>query len=245
MRNIRLTVSYLGRGFKGWQRQKSGLTVQGELENALAKIIGEPVAVNGAGRTDAGVNAREQVANFLTSSSIPPDRLVRGLNAVLPDDIVVTGAADVDLAWRARKSARWREYEYLIWNRPFPDLFLKDIAVHVAKPLDVAAMKRSLDAVKGRHDWRAFCVASSAPKGCERIVKEVELDEPQIGLVRLTVRADGFVHKMVRSLAGTVIEVGLGRQDEGIIREMLRSGDRKLAGRTAPARGLTLTRIGY
>lgn len=152
---------------------------------------------------------------------------------------------DVDLGWHARKSARWREYEYLIWNRPFPDLFLKDVAVHIAKPLDATAMKRALTAVKGRHDFRAFCVASSAAKGCERKVMAVKLDEPEAHLLRLTIRADGFVHKMVRSLVGTVIEIGLGRQDEGIIREMLQSGDRKLAGRTAPARGLTLTRIGY
>ena len=201
--------------------------------------------MNGAGRTDTGVNARGQVANFLTSSSIRSDRLVRGLNAVLPDDIVVSGAADVDLGFHARKSARWREYEYLIWNRPFPDLFLKDIAIHVEKHLDIAAMKRALTMVKGRHDFRAFCVASSAAKGCERKVMAAKLDEPEAHLIRLTIRADGFVHKMVRSLAGIVIEVGLGRRDEGIIREMLRSGNRKLAGRTAPARGLTLTRIGY
>ena len=201
--------------------------------------------MNGAGRTDTGVNARGQVANFLTSLSIRPDRLVRGLNAVLPDDIVVSGAADVDLGFHARKSARWREYEYLIWNRPFPDLFLKDIAIHVEKQLDTAAMKRALAAVKGRHDFRAFCVVSSAAKGCERKVMAAKLDEPEAYLFRVTIRADGFVHKMVRSLVGTVVEVGLGRRDEGIIREMLRSGDRKLAGRTAPARGLTLTRIGY
>lgn len=245
VRNIRLTIDYIGRGFKGWQRQNRGRTVQGELEKALTVLLREPVKVTGASRTDTGVNARGFAVNFKTDSKIAPERLVKGLNGLLPEGIAAIGAKDVPDEWHARKSAVYREYEYLIWNRIYPDIFRTETAAHMSKPLDIAAMREAAAAVPGEHDFKAFCVASSAHKGCVRRVETLEIDEPEDGLIRLTIRADGFVHKMVRSIVGTLVDIGLGKKEAGVIAEMLRTGDRELAGRTAPPNGLTLTKIGY
>jgi tRNA pseudouridine38-40 synthase len=245
VRNIRLTIDYLGRGFKGWQRQNKGRTIQGELEKALAVLLRDPVKVTGASRTDTGVNARGFAVNFKTESKITPDRLIRGLNGLLPEGIAATGAEDVSDEWHARKSAVYREYEYLIWNRIYPDIFRTEIAAHVSKPLNVEAMREAAADIAGEHDFKAFCVAASAHKGCVRRVETLVIDEPEAGLIRLTIRADGFVHKMVRSIVGTLMDVGLGKKETGVISEMLKTGDRGLAGRTAPPNGLTLTKIGY
>lgn len=245
VRNIRLTIDYLGRGFRGWQRQSRGRTVQGELEKALTVLLRDPVKVTGASRTDTGVNARGFAVNFKTESKITSDRLIRGLNGLLPEGIAATGAEDVSDGWHARKSAVYREYEYLIWNRIYPDIFRTETAAHVSKHLDVAAMRKAAEDIVGEHDFKAFCVASSAHKGCLRRVETLVIDEPEAGLIRLTVRADGFVHKMVRSIVGTLMDVGLGKKKTDVIGEMLKTGDRGLAGRTAPPNGLTLTKIGY
>lgn len=244
-RNIKLTVDYIGRDFKGFQRQRNKPTVQGELEKALSILLKEDIKVTGASRTDTGVNARGQVVNFYTSSKISFDRMVKSLNGLLPTGIAVTDAEVVSKSFHARKSALWREYEYLIWNRSYPDLFRGTTTAHIAQPLDLARMKRAAKKIKGEHDFSAFCVASSACKGCVRSVKNISLDEPKPGLIRLTIRADGFVHRMVRSLMGTLIDIGHRRLEPDRIEGMLKTKDRKLAGRTAPANGLTLTGIGY
>jgi len=235
----------LGRNYRGWQKQHKGPTVQGELEKALTVLLREKIRVNGASRTDTGVNARGMAADFKTGSRMRANRIMSGLNGLLPADIAVTAVADAADDWHSRKSALWREYEYLIWNRPYPDLFRDGWTCHIRKPLDVAAIKRAAAAVEGTHDFKAFCVASSAHKGCVRTVMALLVDEPEPGLVRLTIRADGFVHKMVRSIVGTLTDIGLGKIEPDVIERMITTGDRKLAGKTAPARGLTLTGIGY
>lgn len=245
MRNIKLTIDFLGRDYLGWQRQSKGPTVQAELEKALSILLREPVLVTGASRTDAGVNARGFALNFRTDSRAGLDRIMAGLNGLLPGDIAVTDASVVDRAWHARKSALWREYEYLIWNRPYPNLWRRATVWHYPKALDLDAMREAAAGAVGRHDYRAFCVAASAPKGCVRTVMRLGLEEPEPGLVRIVIRADGFVHKMVRSIAGTLAEVGSARLDPSVVEEMLRTGDRGLAGKTAPANGLTLVKIGY
>lgn len=205
----------------------------------------EDIKVTGASRTDTGVNARGQVVNFWTSSGMSFDRMIKGLNGLLPAGIAVTSAATAAADFHARKSAKWREYEYLIWNRPFPDLFRTVNSAHIPKPLDMARMKQAAEKIQGEHDFSAFCVATSAGKGCVRNVTNVSLDEPEPGLIRLTIRADGFVHRMVRSIVGTLIDIGRGKLAADTIAEMLKTKDRKMAGRTAPANGLTLTGIGY
>ncbi len=245
MRNVKLTIDYIGRDFKGFQRQKNKPTVQGGLEKALSILLRESVKVTGASRTDTGVNARGQTVNFLTGSKTPAERMMKGLNGLLPAGIAVTAVEDAAPEFHARKSAIWREYEYLIWNRPYPEIFRSAFVAHVVRPLDVRLMKTAAVPVVGEHDFSAFCVASSAGKGCVRNVTAVSLDEPEPGMIRFTIRADGFVHRMVRSLIGTLIDIGLGKLAPDTINRMLESGDRNLAGRTAPARGLTLTKIGY
>ena len=240
-----MTIDYLGQGFYGWQKQHRGRTIQGELEKALAVLLREPVKVTGASRTDTGVNARGFAVNFKTDSKITPDRLARSLNGLLPKGISVTGAENVPEEWHARKSAVYREYEYLIWNRIYPDIFRAETTTHLRKPLNIEAMRAAAADVVGEHDFKAFCVASSAGKGCVRRIFFLKIDEPEPGLVRLTIRANGFVHKMARSIVGTLMDIGLGKREIGLVAELLKTGDRKLAGRTAPANGLTLTKIEY
>lgn len=201
--------------------------------------------MTGASRTDTGVNARGFAVNFKTESKIAPERMIRGLNGLLPEGISTTGAIDVSGDWHARKSAVYREYEYLIWNRIHPDIFRTETVAHIPKPLDIEAMRIAAAAILGEHDFKAFCVASSAQKGCVRRVERLDVDEPEQGLIKLTIRADGFVHKMVRSIVGTLVDIGLGKKNTGVIAEMLHTGNRELAGRTAPPNGLTLTKIGY
>lgn len=201
--------------------------------------------MTGASRTDTGVNARGFTVNFKTDSKITPERLIRGLNGLLPEGIAAVGAEDAPDGWHARKGAVYREYEYLIWNRIHPDIFRTETVAHMSKPLDLDLMRKAAKQIAGEHDFTAFCVASSAHKGCVRRVTKLVIDEPEPGLVRLTIRADGFVHKMVRSIVGTLVDIGLGKKDAGVIGEMLRTGDRNLAGKTAPPNGLTLTKIGY
>jgi tRNA pseudouridine38-40 synthase len=205
----------------------------------------EDIKVTGASRTDTGVHARGQVVNFKTSSGMNLERMTKSLNGLLPAGIAVTNAEAVPDEFHARKCAKWREYEYLIWNRPYPDLFRSANTAHISQDLDVGLMTRAAGKVKGMHDFSAFCVSTSACKGCVRNVAEIVIDEPESGLIRLTIRADGFVHRMVRSLTGTLIDIGRGRLEPETIAAMLRTKDRKLAGRTAPANGLTLTGIGY
>jgi len=244
-RNIKITVDYIGRDFKGFQRQKNKPTVQGELEKALSILLRESIRVTGASRTDTGVNARGQIVNFRTKSDMSAERIMKSLNGLLPGGIAVTAVEDASPEFHARKSAAWREYEYLIWNRPYPEIFRGGYVTRIDRPLDTGLMKKAAESVVGEHDFSAFCVASSAVKGCVRNVTAVALDEPEPGLISLTIRADGFVHRMVRSLMGTLIDIGLGKLEPDTIKRMLESRDRKLAGRTAPAHGLTLTKIGY
>lgn len=246
MRNIKLVIQYDGAEYRGFQRQPRGRTVQGELEKALAILTGGPVKLIGASRTDAGVHATGQVANFRSGSRLGLKRIAEGLNGILPADIRITDVSEAPEGWHARRDAVWREYEYVVWNAGHLDVFRRGRAFYVRNPLDADRLAAALSYTEGTHDFRAFCVATSADKGCIRTVHETETAVEEDGkLITIRIRANAFVHQMVRSIIGTAVEAAAGKREPESVRVLLETRDRRRAGRTAPAHGLYLTRIGY
>jgi tRNA pseudouridine38-40 synthase len=244
MRRIRLTLEYDGTDFVGWQRQPNGPTVQAALEDSLAQMTGAPVAVRGAGRTDAGVHALGQVAHFDTETAIPLVGFRRGLNQLLPRTISVLGAAEAAPDFDARRSARGKLYRYSIWNADSRSAQRARFTWHLPRRLDVAAMRAAARPLLGRQDFAAFRAADCERKTTVRTLRR--LDVTRSGdLVEIDVEADAFLKNMVRILAGTLCEAGLGRLGADDVARTLASRDRKLSGPTAPPWGLTLVRVHY
>jgi tRNA pseudouridine38-40 synthase len=247
LRILKLTVQYDGTDYVGWQRQAEGASIQGLLEEALSRIDGTRVTVHGAGRTDAGVHAMGQVASARMASTLDADTLRRALNAVLPPDVRVTNVEDAAGDFHARFSARGKIYEYRFVNAPFVSPFLHRYAWHIIPPLDVEAMREASGALLGRHDFAAFQAAGSDVGSSVRTIRRIEWEAgggPDVPL-RLRIVGDDFLRHMVRTIAGTLVEVGLRRWPAGCTGEILGSRDRGRAGPTAPARGLFLARVVY
>ncbi len=245
MRNIRLTLSYDGTDFNGWQTQPGVRTVQETLERAIAELTGETrVRINASGRTDAGVHALGQVVNFHSTTPHPPDVLVRAVNARLPPDVVVRAAADVPSAFNANRDACRKLYRYVIHDGPVPDIFLRRYCCPSRHPLDAAAMARAAAALRGRHDFRSFETRWPNRQSSVRTITHLAVS--RVGeWIWLDVEADGFLYNMVRAIAGTLMNVGRGYWPEAYVGEALAAGDRKLAGPTALAQGLFLVRVTY
>lgn len=246
---IALSVSYNGREFAGFARQPGQSTVQGRLEVALATVLRGEIETVGAGRTDAGVHALEQVVSFETDADVDRHTLLRSLNALVGDGIVVTGVREAPAGFSARHSAVAREYRYRIVPGPVPPLFLAPYAWWVKGTLNLGAMREAASALIGEHDFRSFCVASSA-EGIRtfRRLDVVEItSETMMGEHGLVVRVVGnaFLHSMVRTIVGSLVEVGVGRRPAAWIAEALAACDRTAAGPTAPAHGLTLWHVSY
>ncbi|MGB7047320.1 MAG: tRNA pseudouridine(38-40) synthase TruA [Candidatus Cybelea sp.] len=246
---LRLTVEYDGSAFAGFQWQPAVRTVAGVLEEALSRLFGEPIKVTGAGRTDSGVHATGQVVSLATTASFPFERLTFVLNALLPDDCSVREARVVEAGFSARFAARERTYVYAILNRPEPSALLCRYAWHVRQGLDLPAMGAAAEQVLGEHDFRAFCGALPAgpagePASTVRTLSRFEI-EPRGALLRLELVASGFLHRMVRTLVGTVAEVGRGRRQPGELSDILARGERGAAGPVAPAAGLYLAGVRY
>jgi tRNA pseudouridine38-40 synthase len=245
MRNIRLTLEYDGAAYHGWQRQKNALTIQEVLETALTKLTREPVKLLGSGRTDAGVHAWGQVANFQTSSHIPLKAFYAGLNSLLPRDIAVLDAAEAPLNFHARKSARAKTYEYRIINRKEPSPLNRRYAWVVRETLDPEAMARAAAILPGEHDFTAFRASGGSPGHAVREVLAAAWHQGDAGRLRFSITANGFLRGMVRSLVGTMVEIGLGKRPPEDLAELLKSGDRTGAGSTACAQGLFLVEVVY
>jgi tRNA pseudouridine38-40 synthase len=247
MRTLKVTLQYDGTDYVGWQRQDTGVSIQGLLEDALVPIEGGAVVVHGAGRTDAGVHALAQVATFALQSAIAPGTLIRALNAVLPAPVRVVAAEDVEPSFHARFSATGKRYEYRVVNAPFISPFLHKYAWHVPGPLDVDAMHEASKLLVGTRDFEAFQGSGSSVASTVRTVHALEWDagdgyeRPMI----MRIEGDGFLRHMVRNIAGTLVDLGSGRWRPSEVRAILESGDRSRAGRTAPARGLFLVQVLY
>jgi tRNA pseudouridine38-40 synthase len=245
MRQIRLVVEYDGTGLCGWQRQANGPTVQGHLEAALAKLVQHEVAVTGASRTDAGVHARGQVASFRTERPIPVHGIRRGLNSLLPPEIAVREAAEVDGDFHPRFSATGKLYRYTVLASPDRSPRWRTRAWHVPEPLDRAAFLAGAAPLLGEHDFAAFRASGCTANTTIRRIDGIDLAEPEPGVLTVDVRGNAFLRNMVRILAGTLVEVGLGRRTPAQVAEILASLDRTKAGITAPAHGLELVEVRY
>jgi tRNA pseudouridine38-40 synthase len=233
----------MGTSYVGFQSQPGKASVQSVLEGAIGRVTGERVRIIGSGRTDAGAHACAQVIAFSTESSLSADVLGRAINAYLPDDITVTSISEVDEAFHPRFDARSRTYRYLIWNRPTPSPFWEGRAMFVRARLDVGAMAEAALQLQGTHDFGAF-VASSAPGNRIRTMYSAQCwREGDMVLVELD--ATGFMQQMVRTIAGTLVRVGLGKLSLGDFSKILASHDRVQAWDTAPAHGLYLMRVRY
>lgn len=247
VRNIKLILAYDGTNYNGFQKQSgTGLpTVQDRLEEALAVLAHMPVPVVGAGRTDAGVHARGQVVSFHTGDwTIPTDRIVPALNSVLPPDIAALAAEEAPPDFHARYSARAKTYTYTIYNNPVRSPFHRLYAYHLPYLLDERRMAEAARFLVGEHDFSSFQAAGRPVQSAVRTL--FTCDVVRDGhLVRLTVRGSGFLYKMVRAIAGTLIEVGCGRRRPEEVAEILAARDRSLAGPTAPPHGLCLESVEY
>jgi tRNA pseudouridine38-40 synthase len=254
IKHYRLSLEYLGTNYFGFQRQPEKPTIQGKLEEALTTVLRHPVSVCGAGRTDAGVHAIHQVATFLTEKKLVKNTFLRSVNSLLPPDIAVTSVQQVPADFDPRRSAKWREYHYYILNRPYPSAFLKDVTYHVTTKLDVDLMSEAAKLLIGQHDFAAFCVKNSASENTVRRILDIDCTaeanivwggKPIEGLITLRVRAQAFLHKMVRIIAGTLLLVGRRELKPLDVVAILESKERGRAGPTAPARGLVLVKIAY
>lgn len=245
MENFKLTLCYDGTAYHGWQCQKNAVTVQQKLEEAIERIVKQPVTVNGCSRTDAGVHAKEYVCNFFADSSVPNDKMPYALNALLPDDICVKCCERVSAQFHARFDTVAKEYCYTILNQPHRDPFSGRFSWHYPYPLDFEAMKRAAESLMGTYDCTAFEAAGSDTKGTRvRSVYQAELTK-EGNRIRFRILADGYLYHMVRIMTGTLVSVGNGKMPTGFVPELIRKKDRRLAGMTAPSQGLCLTKVCY
>jgi len=244
MRNIAMRLMYDGSKYHGWQVQKTEITVAETLEKALEKVCGHGIKVIGCGRTDAGVHALRYCANFKTDSRIPADRLPLAANAFLPGDIAIVSAVDVDDSFNAILSCVKKEYTYKIYNSRVRDPFYNNRAYFYPMPIDLDVMAAAAKKFVGTHDFAAVRSVGTETKTTVRTVHWFEVEKGE-HTINLRVCADGFLYNMVRAMVGTVIYASEGKLRPDDIEEILKSGDRCLAGPTVPPQGLYMTRVWY
>jgi len=245
MRRLRLVLEYDGTAYAGWQRQSAAPSIQGTVEDAVSTLFDSPTRITGAGRTDAGVHALGQTAHLSTASALPAARILEGLNALLPGDIVARDVTDVAEGFHARRDARLRVYTYAILNRARPSALLRHYAHHVSDRLDLSAMRSAAAGIEGRHDFAAFRVMGTSTATTQCIVTVLRIDEADRGTVLVTVGADRFLRQMVRMIVGTLVRVGRGALAVDAVAGILASRNNAHAGPAAPPQGLYLVRVVY
>jgi tRNA pseudouridine38-40 synthase len=248
---VRLTVAYDGSGYRGFAANRDVVTVGGTLTTALERVLRSPVALSCAGRTDAGVHAWGQVVSFdAPAIGLDLDDLARSVTRLCGPSIVVREVSQAADDFDARFSARSRTYRYTVLNRAVPDPFLAATAWHVERRLDLRLLRLACDPIVGRHDFSSFCRApkrgvDEPPASLVRRVRRARWDDLGDGVLRFEIEADAFCHQMVRSLVGTLVEIGLGRTTPAQLTAVLRAGDRHAAGQLAPPHGLCLYEVRY
>jgi tRNA pseudouridine38-40 synthase len=244
IRNIKLTISYDGLNYSGWQNQRGKRTIQNELERALGELTGVFIKVNGASRTDAGVSTLGQVANFIIDSPIPTENFVKALNHRLPKDIVITEAAEVNRSFDASGSAKSKLYRYTIFTGKNRNVLKTRNCWHRPAALDIAAMNAAAKILIGKKDFKSFASAADKRESSVRTVMQCEVTQKD-KWVYIDIEADRFLYNMARNIVGTLVEIGRGKWKPEKINEILEAKDRKAAGPIAPAAGLCLIWIKY
>ena len=245
MRNIKLVIEYDGKDFNGWQKQPNKLNIQGEIERAIMEITKEDcVELNASGRTDAGVHALGQVANFKTNSSIPVEKFPIAINSKVKKSIVVKSAEEVDERFHSRYNCKRKTYRYVINNSEYGSAIYRNHEYHVPIKLDVKAMKKAIKFFEGEHDFKGFKASGTSSKNSVRKIfkTNIEVHDERI-YIELT--GSGFLYNMVRIISGTLVDVGLGKISADDIPEIILSGDRQMAGKTLPPQGLYLLKVEY
>lgn len=245
MRNIRLIVEYDGAAYCGWQRQENGLSIQQMIEDCIERMTGEEIRVIGSGRTDAGVHALHQVAHFRTASHLSERNFLMGINGLLPSDIAVREVREADPSFHARLDAVSKVYLYRICNRPVRSALERNTAWFVWEPLDLERMGKALPVFKGTHDFSSFCSTHTDSPDHTRTVLEIAAERDASGMISIFVEADGFLRYMVRTIVGTLVDVGRGKRSPEEVAAILAARDRRQAGLTAPPHGLFLKYVKY
>ena len=244
MRNIKLIIEDDGKGFNGWQKQPNKLNIQGEIERAIKEVTGEEVELNASGRTDAGVHAISQVANFKTESNIDINKIPLALNSKLKKSIIIKKAEEVDLNFHARYNAKGKKYRYIINNSLVGSAIYRDLEYNFPIKLDVEKMKHAAKYFEGEHDFKAFRSSGTSNKNSVREIYKVEIKEENERII-LEFTGNGFLYNMVRIMVGTLMDVGLGKIKPESIKDIIDSKERTKAGKTAPAQGLYLVEVYY
>ena len=245
VKNFKMIIEYDGTDYHGWQRQKQDRSVQEEIEKAIQAMTTKKVTVCASGRTDAGVHACGQVANFHCDTQLTPEVLQKGLNSLLPSDIVIKECRRVDNSFHARYDASSKIYHYKILNRRVPPAIGRQYALFIRRPLNTAAMRLAASQLIGYHDFKAFEGTGSPRSHTIRNVMTAQLTENADDRVTFRIEADGFLRFMVRNIVGTLVDVGLGKITPAEFKKILGSKDRRQAGVTAPAHGLFLMEVKY
>ena len=244
MKNIKIGLMFDGTNYHGFQRQKNGITIQECLENAIKKLSGECVQINGCGRTDAGVHAEYYTASFFWDSKIPCEKIPIALNTCLPDDIRIIDAEEADESFHARFSAKGKTYSYKIATGAVCDVFLRNFCWFCPCEPDFDKMRKAAEYFIGTHDFKGFMSSGSPRKTTVRTVKDLTV-EKNGDIFDIDITADGFLYNMVRIITGTLLYAGIGRIEPDDIPRIILSGDRREAGITAPPQGLRLKRVYY
>lgn len=244
MNNIKLTIEYDGTNYHGWQVQPNAKTVQQVIKEAIEKLTKEEINLIGSSRTDEGVHAKGQVANFLTTSTIAPEKFSYAINSFLPNDIVIVKSELVDETFHSRYNTKGKKYRYVIYNREMKSALLKDRAYHVKKEIDVDIMRKAAKFLVGKHDFSSFKSSGGSAKTSIRTIYDIVIEKNE-DIITIEVSGDGFLYNMVRIIVGTLVEFGVQNINPEKMLEILNSKDRKKAGKTAPSQGLYLMCVYY
>lgn len=244
MRNIKLTIEYDGTNYCGWQIQKNAKAVQDVITEAITKITGHKITLYGASRTDSGVHAKGQVANFRTRSRMTPYQFIKALNSNLPNDIAIRAAKEVSKPFNSMYDARSKNYRYTLLNSPVPTALDRNFYYFAPYRISLAKMRKAARYLAGEHNFRAFATKSSAKENCVRKIYSIKITGKN-DYIYIDIKGNGFLYNMVRTIVGTLLLIAQGKMKPEDIKEILKSQDRKKAGPTAPAKGLCLLRVSY
>lgn len=245
MRNIKLVIEYDGKEFNGWQKQPNKLNIQGTIEKAIETITKEKVDLIASGRTDAGVHALGQVANFKTNSNIPIDKFAIAINSNLKKSIIIKSAEEVDERFHSRLSCKKKTYRYIINNSKYGTAIYRNLETCIKEKLDIEKMKEAIKYFEGEHDFKAFKASGTSSKSSVRTIYKAEVIEKENDRIYIELTGNGFLYNMVRIIVGTLVEVGIGRIKPEDIKKIIESKDRKNAGKTLPPQGLYLLKVDY
>ena len=244
MRNIKLTIEYDGKDFNGWQKQPNKLNIQGTIEQAIKNITGEDVELNASGRTDAGVHALGQVANFKTNSEIPIEKFAIAINSKLKKSIVIKKAEEVDERFHSRLNCKRKTYRYIVNNSPEGTAIYRYLETHIPQKLDVKKMEQALKYFEGEHDFKAFKASGTSSKSSVRTIYKTQIYKKEDRII-IELTGNGFLYNMVRIIAGTLVDVGLGKIEPQQIENIIKEKKRENAGKTLPPNGLYLVSVEY